>query len=122
MSGVATSGHLLAFGGFGLKAMEGGRLTARQIEAARRVIARCMNRAGKVWIRSFPDVPITKKPIEVRMGKGKGSVEYWVFDTLPGKVIFEVDGVSDAVATLALEKASCKLPLKTKVIKLLQGE
>lgn len=122
MSGVATSGSRLAFGGFGLKSLEGGRLSARQIEAARRVIARCMNRTGKIWIRVFPDVPVTKKPIEVRMGKGKGSVELWVFDLLPGKIIFEVDGVTDEVAVNALAKASCKLPFKTKILKLVQGE
>jgi large subunit ribosomal protein L16 len=114
--GVATSGNFLAFGEYGLKAMEPERVTARQIEAARRAMTRHMKRAGRVWIRIFPDVPVSKKPIEVRMGKGKGSPEYWVCRIKPGRVLFEVDGVNLQVAKEALALAAAKLPIKTRFI------
>jgi len=114
--GVATSGTNLSFGQFGLKALEPERVTARQIEAARRALTRHMKRAGRVWIRVFPDVPVSKKPIEVRMGKGKGTPEYWVCRVKPGRVIFEVDGIPLAVAKEALALAAAKLPIKTRFI------
>src|SRR5690606_198676 len=106
----------LAFGQFGLKALEPERVTARQIEAARRALTRFMKRAGRVWIRVFPDVPVSKKPIEVRMGKGKGSREYWVVRVKPGKILFEIDGIPQAVAREALTLAAAKLPVKTRFI------
>ena len=114
--GVASSGNTLAFGQYGLKALEPERVTARQIEAARRAITRHMKRAGRVWIRIFPDVPVSKKPTEVRMGKGKGSVEYWAAKVKPGRVMFEIDGVSDEVAREAFALAASKLPIQTKII------
>jgi len=114
--GVATSGNSLTFGQFGLKAMEPERVTARQIEAARRAMTRHMKRAGRVWIRIFPDVPVSKKPIEVRMGKGKGAPEVWVCRIKPGRVLFEIDGVSLQVAREALDLAAAKLPIKTRFI------
>jgi large subunit ribosomal protein L16 len=114
--GVATSGNSLTFGQFGLKAMEPERVTARQIEAARRAMTRHMKRAGRVWIRIFPDVPVSKKPIEVRMGKGKGAPEVWVCRIKPGGVLFEIDGVSLQVAREALDLAAAKLPIKTRFI------
>ncbi len=114
--GVASSGATLAFGQFGLKALEPERVTARQIEAARRALTRFMKRAGRVWIRVFPDVPVSKKPIEVRMGKGKGSPELWVVRVKPGKILFEVDGISPAIAKEALTLAAAKLPVKTRFI------
>jgi len=114
--GVATSGNTLAFGQFGLKALEPDRVTARQIEAARRALTRAMKRSGRVWIRVFPDVPVSKKPIEVRMGKGKGTPELWVARVKPGRVLFELDGVSIAVAKEALALAAAKLPVKTRFI------
>src|SRR5262245_28584213 len=114
--GVATSGNSLTFGEFGLKAMEPERVTARQIEAARRAMTRHMNRAGRVWIRIFPDVPVSKKPIEVRMGKGKGAPELWVCRIKPGRVLFEIDGVPVQVAREALDLAAAKLPIKTRFI------
>ena len=114
--GVASSGHTLAFGQYGLKALEPERVTARQIEAARRALTRFMKRSGRVWIRVFPDVPVSKKPIEVRMGKGKGSPEYWVVRVKPGKILFEVDGIPHAVAREALTLAAAKLPIKTRFI------
>jgi large subunit ribosomal protein L16 len=114
--GVATSGTNLSFGQFGLKALEPERVTARQIEAARRALTRHMKRAGRVWIRVFPDVPVSKKPIEVRMGKGKGTPEYWVCRVKPGRVIFEVDGIPPALAKEALALAAAKLPIKTRFI------
>src|SRR5262247_4071908 len=114
--GVATSGNSLTFGEFGLKAMEPERVTARQIEAARRAMTRHMKRAGRVWIRIFPDVPVSKKPIEVRMGKGKGAPELWVCRIKPGRVLFEIDGVSVQVAREALDLAAAKLPIKTRFI------
>src|SRR3984893_524882 len=115
--GVATSGATLSFGQFGLKAIEPDRVTARQIEAARRALTRHMKRAGRVWIRIFPDVPVSKKPAEVRMGKGKGAPEYWVCRVKPGRIVFEIDGVSVEVAREALALAAAKLPIKTRFIK-----
>jgi large subunit ribosomal protein L16 len=114
--GVATSGIDLAFGQYGLKALEPDRVTARQIEAARRALTRHMKRAGRVWIRVFPDVPVSKKPIEVRMGKGKGTPELWVVRVKPGRVLFEVDGIPVALAKEALALAAAKLPVKTRFI------
>ncbi|MGE0063027.1 MAG: 50S ribosomal protein L16 [Xanthobacteraceae bacterium] len=114
--GVATSGVTLAFGQFGLKALEPERVTARQIEAARRALTRHMKRAGRVWIRVFPDVPVSKKPIEVRMGKGKGNPELWVVRVKPGRILFEVDGIPLGLAKEALALAAAKLPVKTRFI------
>jgi large subunit ribosomal protein L16 len=114
--GLATSGTDLSFGQFGLKALEPDRVTARQIEAARRAMTRHMKRAGRVWIRVFPDVPVSKKPIEVRMGKGKGTPELWVCRVKPGRIMFEVDGVPVEVAREALTLAAAKLPIKTRFI------
>lgn len=115
--GNAKSGFSLNFGNFGLKALEPERVTARQIEAARRVISRSIKRIGKMWIRIFPDVPVSSKPAEVRMGKGKGAPEYWACRVKPGKILFELDGVPEDIARIAFEKASAKLPIKTKFIK-----
>ena len=114
--GTATSGAELTFGSFGLKALEPERVTARQIEAARRAITREMKRAGRVWIRVFPDVPVSKKPIEVRMGKGKGTPELWIVRVKPGRVIFEIDGVPVQTAKEALSLAAAKLPIKTRFV------
>ena len=114
--GQATSGATLAFGQFGLKAVEPERVTARQIEAARRALTRHMKRAGRVWIRVFCDVPVSKKPIEVRMGKGKGAPEYWVTRVAPGRIMFEVDGVPEQLAREAFALAAAKLPIKTRFI------
>ena len=114
--GVATRGHRLNFGAFGLKALEPARITAAQIEAARRAITRCMKRVGKVWIRVYPDLPVTQKPAEVRMGSGKGSVEYWACRVYPGTILFEMDGVEPNIAMEALSLASAKLPIVTKII------
>ncbi len=114
--GTATSGATLAFGQFGLKALEPERVTARQIEAARRALTRFMKRAGRVWIRVYPDVPVSKKPIEVRMGKGKGTPEVWVCRVKPGRILFEVDGIPLGVAKEALTLAAAKLPVKTRFI------
>ena len=114
--GLAHVGDKVSFGEYGLKAIERGRVTARQIESARRVMTRHIKRGGKVWIRAFPDVPITKKPIEVRMGKGKGGVEYWVAQIQPGKVLYEMEGVEDSVAREAFALAAAKLPFKTTVV------
>ncbi|MBU0744788.1 MAG: 50S ribosomal protein L16 [Gammaproteobacteria bacterium] len=111
--GVATNGDAISFGEFGLKTSERARLTARQIEAARRSITRHIKRGGKLWIRIFPDKPITKKPLEVRQGKGKGPVEYWVALVQPGKVLFEIEGVPEALAREAFTLAAAKLPIKT---------
>ena len=113
---VTKGGAELNFGQFGLKAMEPERITARQIEAARRAMTRHMKRAGRVWIRIFPDVPVSKKPTEVRMGKGKGSPEYWVARVKPGRIMFEIDGVPDAIAREALSLGAAKLPVKTKIV------
>ncbi|MGP0088549.1 MAG: 50S ribosomal protein L16 [Xanthobacteraceae bacterium] len=114
--GYSKAGTELNFGQFGLKAIEPDRVTARQIEAARRALTRHMKRAGRVWIRIFPDVPVSKKPIEVRMGKGKGTPEYWVCRVKPGRIMFEIDGVSVEVAREALALAAAKLPIKTRFI------
>jgi large subunit ribosomal protein L16 len=114
--GAAKGGYVLNFGEFGLKAMEPERVTARQIEAARRALTRHMKRAGRVWIRVFPDVPVSKKPIEVRMGKGKGAPELWVARVAPGRIMFEVDGVPEQVAREAFLLAAAKLPIKTRFI------
>jgi large subunit ribosomal protein L16 len=114
--GTATSGATLAFGQFGLKAIEPDRVTARQIEAARRALTRFMKRAGRVWIRVYPDVPVSKKPIEVRMGKGKGTPEVWVCRVKPGRILFEVDGIPVGIAKEALTLAAAKLPVKTRFI------
>ena len=114
--GVAKGGTILNFGMYGMKAMTPGRITARQIEAARRAITRHMRRVGKVWIRIFPDVPVTGKPAEVRMGKGKGSPEYWMCRVKPGRIMFELDGVEESVARQAFELASAKLPIRTRFI------
>jgi large subunit ribosomal protein L16 len=114
--GVAKGGTDLNFGAFGLKAMEPERVTARQIEAARRAITRQMKRQGRVWIRVFPDVPVSSKPTEVRMGKGKGSPEYWACRVKPGRIMFELDGVPEDVAREALRLGAAKLPIKTRFI------
>lgn len=114
--GKAKGGTDLNFGAYGLKALEPGRVTARQIEAARRAITRAMKRAGKVWIRIFPDVPVSKKPTEVRMGKGKGSVEFWACRVKPGRIMFEVDGVAGPVAKEAFTLAAAKLPIAVRVV------
>ena len=114
--GVAKGGVELAFGQFGLKAQEPERVTARQIEAARRAITREMKRQGRVWIRVFPDLPVSKKPTEVRMGKGKGSVEFWAARVKPGRILFEVDGVPEETAREALRLGAMKLPITTRVI------
>ena len=111
--GLASTGNKVSFGDFGLKAATRGRITARQIEAARRAINRYIKRGGKVWIRVFPDVPITKKPLEVRQGKGKGSVEYWVAKVQPGSVLYEMEGVPEDVAREAFRLAAAKLPVQT---------
>jgi large subunit ribosomal protein L16 len=116
IKGLATSGAALSFGQYGLKAMEPERLTARQIEAARRAMTRHMKRAGRVWIRIYPDVPVSKKPLEVRMGSGKGAPEYWVARVKPGRILFEVDGVTVQVAREALTLAAAKLPIKTRFV------
>ena len=114
--GKAKGGTSLNFGAYGLKAVEPGRVTARQIEAARRAMTRHMKRQGRVWIRIFPDLPVTSKPIEVRMGKGKGSVDFWAAKVKPGRVMFEIDGVNDDVAREALRLAAMKLPVKTRIV------
>ena len=116
LRGFATSGAKVSFGEYGLKALTRGRVTARQIEAARRAMTRYIKRGGKVWIRIFPDVPITKKPVEVRMGKGKGNVEYWVAKIQPGKVLYEMEGVSEEVARDAFRLAAAKLPILTSFV------
>ncbi|WMS41736.1 50S ribosomal protein L16 [Acuticoccus sp. MNP-M23] len=114
--GLAKGGTDLNFGAFGMKAMEPERVTARQIEAARRAMTRYMKRQGRVWIRIFPDVPVTKKPTEVRMGKGKGSVEFWAARVHPGRIMFEIDGVPEDVAREAFRLAGAKLPIKTRFV------
>ena len=114
--GEAKGGSDLNFGSFGLKAMEPERITARQIEAARRAMTRQMKRQGRVWIRIFPDLPVTSKPVEVRMGKGKGSVDFWAAKVKPGRVMFELDGVNEATAREALRLAAMKLPIKTRIV------
>ena len=114
--GLAKGGTQLNFGAYGLKATTPARVTARQIEAARRAITRHLRRAGRVWIRIFPDVPVSSKPAEVRMGKGKGNTEFWVCRVKPGRIMFEIDGVQKDLATEALKLASAKLPLDTRVV------
>jgi len=116
IKGQAKGGSDLNFGSYGLKATEPERVTARQIEAARRAMTRHMKRQGRVWIRIFPDVPVTTKPTEVRMGKGKGSVDYWACKVKPGRIMFEIDGVTDSVAREALRLAAMKLPVKTRTV------
>ncbi|AEE52583.1 50S ribosomal protein L16 [Haliscomenobacter hydrossis] len=116
MKGLAIKGGTIAFGTFGLKAITGARLTNRQIESARIAMTRSMKREGKVWIRIFPDKPITKKPQEVRMGKGKGAVDHWVAQVKPGRIMFEIDGVTPEVASEALRLAAQKLPVLTKIV------
>ncbi|NJM56059.1 MAG: 50S ribosomal protein L16 [Verrucomicrobiae bacterium] len=116
IKGAAKGGTTLNFGSHGLKAMAPERVTARQIEAARRAITRHMKRAGRVWIRVFPDVPVTKKPAEVRMGSGKGGIEFWAARVKPGRIMFELDGVPDTVAREALELGSAKLGIKTRIV------
>jgi large subunit ribosomal protein L16 len=115
--GKASRGNLMNYGAFGLKALEPDRVMSRQIEAARVALTRYMKRQGRVWTRIFPNIPVSKKPIEVRMGKGKGSTEYYACRVKPGRILFEVDGVTEEIAKVALYKASAKLPIKTKFIK-----
>ena len=115
--GRATRSEILNYGTYGLKAMEPERVISKQIEAARVALTRYMKRTGKVWLRIFPNIPVSKKPTEVRMGKGKGTPEFWACRVKPGRIIFEVDGVSESVARMALYKASTKLPIKTKFVK-----
>ncbi len=115
--GNAKSAFTVAFGSFGMKSLSPERVTARQIESARRVITRFIKRQGKLWIRVFPDIPVTKKPTEVRMGKGKGSPEYWIARVRPGRILFELEGVTEEVAKEAFEKAAAKLPIKAKFVK-----
>ncbi|MCB9979740.1 MAG: 50S ribosomal protein L16 [Rhodospirillales bacterium] len=115
--GDAKGGSDLNFGNFGLKAMEPDRITSRQIEAARRAMTRHVKRQGKIWIRIFPDVPVSKKPLEVRQGKGKGSVEYWAAKIKPGRIMFEMEGVPEELAREALTLAAAKLPIRTKFVK-----
>ncbi|TBX28891.1 MULTISPECIES: 50S ribosomal protein L16 [Nioella] len=114
--GEAKGGSDLNFGTYGLKALQPERVTARQIEAARRAMTRHMKRQGRVWIRIFPDLPVTSKPVEVRMGKGKGSVDYWACKVKPGRIMFEIDGVSEPIAREALRLAAMKLPIKTRTV------
>ncbi|EGK14423.1 50S ribosomal protein L16 [Psychrobacter sanguinis] len=116
-TGLSHRGSTVAFGQFGLKSVGRGRMTARQIEAARRAITRKVKRGGKIWIRVFPDKPITNKPLEVRMGKGKGPVEYWVCEIKPGKMLYEIEGVSEELAREAFTLAAAKLPFKTTIVK-----
>ena len=119
--GESKRGASLAFGSYGLKALEPERVTARQIEATRRAVTRHMKRQGRVWIRVFPDTPVSAKPIEVRMGKGKGSVDRWIARIAPGRILFEIDGVSEEIALEALRLGAAKLPIKTKVVKRIEG-
>jgi large subunit ribosomal protein L16 len=114
--GLAQSGNKVSFGEFGLRAVDRGRITARQIEAARRAMTRYIKRGGKIWIRVFPDKPISKKPLEVRMGKGKGNVEYWVAQIQPGRMLYEMEGVDESIAREAFRLAAAKLPLKTTFV------
>ena len=116
LRGFATSGAKVSFGEYGLKALTRGRVTARQIEAARKAITRYLKRAGRMWIRIFPDVPVSKKPAEVRMGKGKGSIEFWACRVKPGRIMFEVDGVNMEDAKKAMTLAAAKLPIKCKFV------
>jgi len=120
--GVASGGTTLNFGAYGLKAIEPARVTARQIEAARRAISRHIKRVGRVWIRVFPDIPVSKKPAEVRMGSGKGSPEFWCCRVHPGRILFEMDGVPREIALKAMALAAAKLPVRTKFVARLRGE
>jgi len=120
VSGKAKRGFSINFGSFGLKALEPERITSRQIESSRKAIRGYLKRAGKLWIRIFPDVPVSKKPAEVRMGGGKGSVEFWVSRVKPGKILFELDGVTEEQARGAFERAAAKLPIKMKFVKLVE--
>jgi large subunit ribosomal protein L16 len=122
ISGFAKGGTALNFGSFGLKALEPERVTARQIEAARRAITRQMKRQGKVWIRIFPDVPVSKKPAEVRMGSGKGAPEFWAARVHPGRIMFEIDGVTEEVARESLRLGAAKLPIRTRIVTRLEGQ
>ena len=122
IKGLAKGGFTLTFGAIGLKALEPERVTARQIEAARRAITRAMKRQGRVWIRIFPDVPVSTKPAEVRMGSGKGAPEFWVVRIKPGRIMFELDGVPNTVAREALALGAAKLPIKTKIVTRLGAE
>ena len=122
ISGFAKGGTALNFGSFGLKALEPERVTARQIEAARRAITRQMKRQGKVWIRIFPDVPVSKKPAEVRMGSGKGAPEFWAARVHPGRIMFEIDGVPEDVARESLRLGAAKLPIRTRIVTRLEGQ
>jgi large subunit ribosomal protein L16 len=121
IKGAAKGGTALSFGSYGLKALEPERVTSRQIEATRRAVTRHMKRQGKVWIRIFPDLPVSAKPIEVRMGKGKGSVDRWVARVAPGRIMFEIDGVPEDVAVEALRLGAAKLPVRTKIVKRIEG-
>ena len=121
LHGNAKGGTDLNFGSYGLKAMEPERVTARQIEAARRALTRFMKRAGRVWIRVYPDVPVSKKPIEVRMGKGKGAPEFWATRVAPGRIMFEVDGVPEAIARESLRLGAAKLSVRTKIVARMEG-
>ena len=114
--GTSAVGNSLAYGSFGLKALEPGKLNSKQIESARKVVTRYMKRAGKLWIMVFPHTPVTKKPAEVRMGSGKGNVEYYIAKIKPGRIIFEIDGIDDVSAKVALQKAAAKLPFTTKIV------
>lgn len=116
-AGLAHRGSTVAFGEYGLKATSRGRMTAREIEAARRAVSRCVKRGGQIWIRVFPDIPVTQKPLEVRMGSGKGNVEYWVARVLPGKVLFEMEGVTEDIAREAFRLAAAKLSVSTMFVK-----
>jgi large subunit ribosomal protein L16 len=120
--GTAKAGTALSFGSFGLKALEPERVTARQIEAARRAITRQMKRQGRVWIRIFPDVPVSKKPTEVRMGSGKGAPEFWAARVHPGRIMFEIDGVAEDIARESLRLGAAKLPIKTRIVTRLEGQ
>lgn len=120
--GVANGGSAeLVFGDYGIKAIDPERITAKQIEAARRAIVRYLRKSGRMWIRIFPDVPVSQKPAEVRMGSGKGGVEYWACRVKPGRVLFEIDGIDEAMAAEALAKASAKLPIRTRFVKRIKG-
>ena len=121
IKGVSTSGTALNFGEYGLKALEPNRVNAREIEAARRAITREMKRQGRVWIHIFPDLPVSKKPIEVRMGKGKGAPEFWAARVKPGRIMFEIDGVSEAVAKESLRLGAAKLSVKTRIVSRVEG-
>jgi large subunit ribosomal protein L16 len=122
ITGLAKGGAELTFGAFGMKALEPERVTARQIEAARRAITRHLKRVGRVWIRVFPDKPISSKPAEVRMGKGKGSVEFWVAVVKPGRILFEIDGVPEVLAAEAIARGAAKLPIRTRFVTRVHGE